>query len=117
MDTVFSKFIRQRDTQNGYGKCCSCGKIIPYENGDCGHFINRRHMATRWREDNSHFQCKADNRFNEGDPAGYSLFMINKYGMKHVEYLRALSQETAKFTITDIELLTKEYKHKLKELQ
>lgn len=114
LDVVFGKFIRRRDTENGYGKCCSCNKIISYRDGDSGHFVNRRWMATRWREDNSHFQCRSCNRFEEGNAAGYALFMLDKYGREHVEYLRALSRETARFTIPEIELLITEYKNRLK---
>lgn len=40
--------------------------------------------------------------------------MINKYGKEHVEYLRALSRETVKFIIPEIELLITEYKRKIK---
>lgn len=116
LDTVFSLFIRQRDTENGYGRCCSSGKIIPYESGDAGHFINRRKMSTRWHEDNVHFQSRYDNRFGEGNAAGYALFMIEKYGKEHVEYLRALSEEPAHFTVPEIELMIKDYKQRLKSI-
>lgn len=115
LDKVFSEYIRRRDTVGGVGNCCSCGKSTLYGAGDCGHFINRRWMATRWREDNCHFQCRFDNRFNEGDLPGYYKFMVDKYGQDHVDYLYALSRETAKFTIPEIELMVKEYRAKLKE--
>lgn len=117
LDRVFSQFIRKRDTKDGWGKCCSCGKRIAYEKGDCGHFINRRFMATRWREDNSHFQCRRCNRFEEGNGVGYTLFMIDKYGREHVEYLRVLKNETMRFSVGEIELMIKDYKQKLKELE
>lgn len=116
MDLAFSKYIRLRDTPDGYGACCSCGKPTLYGNGDAGHFINRRKMSVRWDETNVHFQCRYDNRFNEGAAAGYALFMIDKYGREHVEYLRALSEEAAHFTAVEIDLLTREYKGKLKTL-
>lgn len=114
LDRIFSKYIRQRDTDSGYGKCCSCNKTVDYEATDAGHFINRRHMATRWRDDNVHLQCRSCNRFQEGNAAGYALFMINKYGQKHVEYLYALSREQAYFTINELELMAEEYKKKLR---
>jgi hypothetical protein len=74
-------------------------------------------MATRWREDNVHMQCRADNRFGEGDAAGYSLFMLKKYGEKHIEYLNALKNEGYHWTDFELELLIKEYKLKIKKLQ
>lgn len=113
LDKVFSLFIRKRDTENGYGKCCSCSRVVPYESMDAGHFINRRFQATRWREDNVHAQCRACNRFQEGNPAGYALFMLDKYGKAHIEYLQALSQETAKFTLSELDLLIKDYQSRV----
>ena len=38
----FSIYIRLRDSdENGYGKCFTCGKIIFWKKGDCGHGIGR----------------------------------------------------------------------------
>lgn len=116
LDAVFSKFIRLRDAPNGYGTCCSCGNPTLYGNGDAGHFINRKHFPTRWHEENVHFQCRSCNRFDEGNAAGYALFMLEKYGKDKVEYLRALSREPSKFTAIEIELLIQDYKKKTKEL-
>jgi hypothetical protein len=121
LDKVFSQYIRLRDTEEmdgiRVGVCCSSGKRITYEQGDAGHFINRKWRATRWHEENVHLQSISDNRFNEGNPAGYALFMIEKYGKEHVEYLLALSRERAGFTDSDGELMIKEYKKKIKGLK
>ena len=116
IDEAFSEFIRRRDTKDGWGKCCSCGAIKAYEQLDAGHFINRKWLATRWHEDNVHAQCISCNRFGEGDSAGFALFMLDKYGREHVEYLQALSRTRAGFSDFGGELMLKEYKQKLKEL-
>ncbi len=116
LDKIFADYIKLRDCPDGYGKCCSSGRYLPKDQMDAGHFINRKWMATRWHEDNVHAQSRSDNRFNEGNPAGYALFMIEKYGKKHVEYLLALSRERAGFTDSDGELMIKQYKQKIKEL-
>lgn len=116
LDTVFSKFIRLRDSKDGYFICCSCGRYLPYEQADAGHFINRRFMATRWREDNVHAQCRSCNRFKEGDAAGYALFMIRRYGEAKIELLHAMKNETAKFTDSEVDLLIDDYKKKAKDL-
>jgi hypothetical protein len=86
----------------------------PLGQADAGHFINRRWMATRWREDNVHAQCRSCNRFDEGAGAGYTLFMIDKYGREHVEYLRLIKNETMKFSDFEVDLMLKEYKAKNK---
>ena len=115
LDIIFSKFIRSRDNNNGMFKCCSCGQYKPYEQADCGHFINRRWMATRFREDNCHAQCRSCNRFDEGNAVGYTMFMIDKYGKEHVEYLQAIKNAGYKYTDFELEVLIKEYKQKLKK--
>ena len=116
LDTVFSVYIRKRDSQDGYFKCCSCGKLKPYLQADAGHFINRKWMATRWREDNVHAQCKSCNRFDEGNAVGYTMFMIRKYGQKHVDYLMAIKQETMLYTDFDLKMMIEEYKQKVKDV-
>ena len=115
LDIIFSKYIRLRDSNNGVFRCCSCGQIKPYASADAGHFINRRWMATRWREDNVHAQCSACNRFDEGNAVGYTLFMIDKYGKAHVEYLQALKNQTMKYSDWELEALIDDYKKKVKD--
>jgi hypothetical protein len=83
---------------------------------DAGHFINRRWMATRWREDNVHAQCSSCNRFDEGNSAGYAIFMIKKYGQEHVDMLLALKNQTQKWTDWELDILIKEYRQKVKDL-
>lgn len=89
----------------------------PYEQADAGHFINRRFMATRWREDNVHAQCRYCNRFSEGAGSGYALFILRKYGEKKLEYLDAIKNTTVKWTDSELELLIKEYKDKVKSIK
>ena len=62
LDRVFSEYIRLRDTEgrtkDGFFKCISCGQIKPYSQADCGHYIGRQHMATRYNEINCNAQCR-----------------------------------------------------------
>ena len=115
LDKLFSKFIRLRDSSNGFFKCCSCRQLKPYEQADCGHFINRRWMTCRWREDNCHAQCRSCNRFDEGNAVGYTMFMIDKYGKEHVEYLQTIKNTGWKPTEFELQVLIDEYKAKLKD--
>jgi len=117
LDRVFSEFIRKRDTNNGFGRCCSCGAFKPYSELDCGHFINRKWRATRWHEENCHIQCIHCNRFDEGNGVGYTLFMVDTFGRERVDYLRSLSRETARYTDSEGELLIKHYKDQIKKLE
>lgn len=120
MDKVFSQYIRLRDMLPNQNErvfiCCSCGQLKPYELADAGHFINRRWMALRWREDNVHAQCSSCNRFDEGNAVGYTMFMIKKYGQAHVEMLMALKNQVSKWSDWELKELEKEYKQKIKDL-
>lgn len=116
LDKVFSQFIRLRDSKDGAFMCCSCRQYKPYEQADAGHFINRKWMTTRWREDNVHAQCRACNRFDEGNSAGYAMFMIRKYGESHVDYLEGVKRDVAKYTDFELDLMIKDYKAKIKAL-
>mgnify|MGYP000753767064 CR=1 FL=1 len=60
LDVVFAKYIRLRDVMpNGMFRCISCGNILPFDESDCGHYINRQHMATRFSE--KKLQCPMPN--------------------------------------------------------
>lgn len=117
MDRVFSEFIRLRDSKDGYFTCCSCWEMKPYEQADAGHFINRKWMATRYREDNVHAQCRACNRFDEGNSVGYARFMDKKYGAEHVDMLMAMKREPQKWTDFELDLLIKDYRQRVKDLK
>lgn len=58
LDKVFSQYIRLRDAMpSGVFRCISCGQIKPIGKADCGHFYSRRHMSTRFDEDNCNAEC------------------------------------------------------------
>ena len=58
LDKVFSQYIRLRDAMpSGVFRCISCGQIKPISKADCGHFYSRRHMSTRFDEDNCNAEC------------------------------------------------------------
>lgn len=116
LDKVFSLYIRQRDFENGYFKCISCGQIKPFEQADCGHYINRQHMATRYDEKNCNSQCRKCNRFEESASQGYRRGLIDKYGEKAVTLLEIKKFNTCHLSLPEIEILTKYYKNKIKEL-
>jgi hypothetical protein len=74
-------------------------------------------MATRWREDNVHAQCRYCNRFDEGNGPGYTRFMQRTYGDAHVDFLLAIKQQTMKYTDFDLEIMIKDYKERVKKLK
>lgn len=111
LDREFSLYIRLRDTMdNGYFRCISCNQVKPFEQADCGHYINRQHTSTRFDEMNCNAQCRKCNRFMEGNIQGYRQGLVRKYGEQRVLLLEARKNETRKYTDFEYEALIKYYK-------
>lgn len=118
LDRWFSIFIRLRDSDaNGYGRCISCGKVVHWREADCGHFINRRHMNTRYDERNCNLQCRSCNRFDEGNNIGYMRGLVRKYGEGVIEQLHVKKQLYRKYDEFEYRTLIQFYKNKVKELK
>ena len=115
LDKVFSEYIRKRDTRNGVFKCISCGRILPYEQADCGHYINRKHMSTRFDEMNCNAQCISCNRFDEGNIQGYRRGLVALYGEQQVALLEAKKHNFRKYSDFEYEVLIKHYKEEIKQ--
>lgn len=115
-DRVFSEYVRKRDSKNGYFVCISCGRILPYEQADCGHYINRIHMATRYSEINCNAQCRKCNRFDEGNMSGYRQGLIKKYGEQRVLLLEMQKNDTKKYSNFEYQALIQHYQKEIKKL-
>lgn len=118
LDAIFSRFIRLRDSKEYNHKafrCISCGELKPYEQSDCGHYISRRFMATRYSEINCNAQCRFCNRFSEGNFSGYREGLIKKYGEEKVLRLEAAKNSISKVGIFELEEFITYYKNKVNE--
>ncbi len=116
LDDVFSRYIRLRDTRNGWGRCISCGAPIRFETCDAGHYISRRHIATRWNEENVHAQCVECNRYRDGNIEHYRRALIRKYGVHHVAYLEQRKNAAAHLDDEMLDILIDYYQQKTKLL-
>jgi len=112
LDTIFSQFIRLRYSKNEISECVTCGKQDHWKKLQAGHFISRKHYATRWNEDNVEVQCVGCNVYRYGEQ-----YLFSKYlGQELSDELMAKSRSIAKFS--DVELLDmiEEYKDKVDKL-
>lgn len=117
LDKVFSAYIRLRDTMpSGFFTCISCGQIKPFEQGDCGHYVNRQHMSLRFSEMNCNMQCRKCNRFDEGNIMGYRQGLVKKYGEQRVVMLEAQKRETRHWSDLELEAMIKHYTEEVKRL-
>lgn len=115
LDAVFSQYIRLRDMipNTTVFRCISCGLIKPITQADCGHYINRQHMATRYSEINCNAQCRNCNRFDEGNMQGYRRGLVRKYGENQILILESMKYETRKYTAFEYEALIAHYKREV----
>jgi len=82
LDKVFSIFIRLRVANSeGIVKCFTCGKYSHWKNGmQCGHYISRRHLSTRFDEKNCQVQCEKCNLYDQGNAGKFAMHLIEEYG-------------------------------------
>ena len=118
LDTAFAMFIRLRDAMpNGMFRCISCGRLLPFDQSDCGHYINRQHMATRFNEKNCKAQCRKCNRFDEGNIQGYRRGLIAKYGEPTVLMLEAMKNQINKISDFEYRAMIDYYRKEVKRLK
>lgn len=118
LDRVFSLFIRYRDSMpNGYFQCVSCRKIKRFSQADCGHYINRKHMNTRFDEMNCHAQCRECNRFSEGNIQDYRRNLVGKYGERAVILLEAKKNVFRQFSDFQLEEKISFYREQANKLK
>lgn len=115
---IFSTYIRLRDAdENGYITCITSGRRVHWTEADAGHFISRRHLATKFDEQNVNAQSRHDNRFAAGKQYEYGLAIDRKYGKGTAEKLLLKSRQVCKRGKYEIEVMEKYYKEKVKELK
>ena len=104
LDKWFSLYIRIRESEEGLVQCFTCGKVSHYKSGmQNGHFQSRKHLATRWDEENCQVQCVGCNMFKAGEQYKFGLNLDAKYGEGKAEELEFLARTTMKFTRYDYE--------------
>lgn len=88
LDTVFSKYIRYKYSKNGVVSCYTCGKRGSVKSMQCGHFVPRQHLATRWDENNCRPQCVGCNIFGNGKLLDFEERLTEELGVKKVKGLK-----------------------------
>ena len=112
LDTIFSKYIRLRDSDpEGYCRCSTCGEVHHWTKIQAGHFISRKHYSTRWDEENVHAQCVACNVFRYGEQYKFSLYI----GENLSKELYDKSRLIVKFTDVEIKEMIDDYNDRIKQ--
>jgi len=116
LDTIFSKYIRQRYASGGIAVCFTCDKRDHWKKLQAGHFMSRRFLSTRWDETNVQVQCVKCNMFNQGEQYTFGKLLDVRVGDRTSEYLEWQSKQTCKMMRCDYEDKITEFKEKLKKL-
>ncbi len=118
LDSCFSRYVRLRDSdESGSCECVTCGKPLFWKAAHAGHFVSRRHMATRWDERNVNSQCCGCNTFNNGALDEYSRWILQKYGHEGFEDLLRLKRTTRKWLRGELEDLIAKYSAAARDLE
>tara|TARA_R110002074_G_scaffold100349_1_gene216810 strand:+ start:283 stop:693 length:411 start_codon:yes stop_codon:yes gene_type:complete len=104
LDKWFSLYIRLRGVDdNGNNQCCTCGTIDNWKKLQCGHFVSRKHLATRFHEMNCFPQCVSCNIFKYGEQWKFGQFLDRNLGEGVSEELVILGYTICKISKSDYE--------------
>tara|TARA_R110002033_G_scaffold170891_1_gene214680 strand:+ start:59 stop:469 length:411 start_codon:yes stop_codon:yes gene_type:complete len=104
LDKWFSLYIRLRGVDdNGNNQCCTCGTIDNWKKLQCGHFVSRKHLATRFHEMNCFPQCVSCNIFKYGEQWKFGQFLDRNLGEGVSEELVILGYTICKISRSDYE--------------
>jgi len=112
LDTVFSLYIRLRYAKNEIAECYTCGKKDHYKKLQCGHFMSRKHYATRWDEENCQVQCYSCNVMRYGEQYKFGLRLAKEKGQAFPEDLLQKTRATVKLTNDDLLDMIAHFKNK-----
>jgi len=107
--------------RRGQCVCVTCGKVQAWSGGlggmHTGHFLGSRRLSILYDEDNVAPQCSHCNRFSNGSPQAFRMWMVHVRGYEIIERLRKLKDSSV--TMTREELVDKriEYAARLKQAQ
>ena len=114
LDSVFSKYIRQKDAVDEIATCFTCGKKDHWKKLQNGHFQSRRHYSTRWDEINCQVQCAGCNVFKYGEQFIFGQNLDHKFGKGTARRLHIKAQQTVKISNIEIKDFIKHYKNFVK---
>ena len=119
LDAIFSKYVRLSNAdKNGYVKCYTCGvkKYWEKDGMQAGHFMSRKHTATRFDEQNVKPQCYSCNCHFYGRQFVFGKNLDKEFGEGTADELLQKSRQTQKNTVIDLQELIELYSNKLENL-
>lgn len=113
----FSKMVRMKHANEyGWVKCFTCSASGPWKEFDCGHFMPRAYLATRYSILNNKPQCVRCNRMEDGQFARFSANLATKYGAKIPRLIIEIAREGQQLTVEEKEWFLSYCKDQIKLL-
>lgn len=103
-------YIRTRGESSGYNQCYTCNRVYEWGILQCGHFMSRRFMNTRWHPVNCWPQCNDCNVVKSGNLVIYEAKLRAQFGDEAIDELIALARSTDKVREEDIASVIKKYR-------
>jgi len=117
-DSIFSQYIRKKSADwRGDAGCYTCCKRFHWKQLQCGHFLKRGNMSTRFDEDNCRVQCASCNVWNEGNYKKYTEKLKRELGDERFNALIERGKKYKQYSNENLSLLIKELKQKNESLQ
>ena len=117
----FSKYIKLRDRnkKDNTVRCITCGKIMHYgyDKIVAGHYQKAGNGNTCFDERNVHCQCNACNYYHGGKMDIMAVEIDKKLGFGTAEELRMKAKIPFKLDKFTLNVIAKEYRLKVKELE
>lgn len=118
VDRVFSEVVRLTAAdERGNCICITCGEEQHWLTIECGHFMKRRHMATRYDLENCGPQCTTCNCVMDGREEEHGQYIDRTYGDGTAEKLKRKAQVERKFMAIELEGMYQELNAELKALK
>lgn len=103
-DKWFSLWVRLKDTDwKGWGECYTCGKRSYWLYLECGHFMSRQNMSTRFEEQGCRPQCDHCNCALKGNLKKFKRKLISEIGLEEVLRIEKLAKQTKKWGRSEME--------------
>ena len=107
---VFNAYIRQRDSEDGYFTCISCGQVKAIDLMDAGHYVPvKGSSALRFDEYNVNGECKSCNGFDQFHLIGYRRNLIDKVGERKVKELEQQHRLIKKWSRYELQAIIEYY--------
>jgi len=110
---LFSKYIRTKDSFNGYNRCVTCCETYPIGELNAGHYIHGKTKRSYFEPRNVHPQCPRCNLYLNGNPTSYALYLEAKYGIGILQQLHEVNLNTKPWKIQELNDIHDFYKELL----